>query len=72
MGQRPKQEPHSHAPQDKPDIQVDAARIINRLRNQRAQLESQLDIVEVAFEEAQVREQQLLARIAELEDKDKD
>lgn len=50
-------------------IEVDPNRIINRLRQQRSELEAQLDIISAALEESQEREQQMLERIAELEDK---
>lgn len=69
MGSRPEkrvQSEHRHD-QDKPQLQVDAARIIGKLQQQRAELSAQLDIVSCALEESQEREQLMLARIAELE-----
>lgn len=64
---QPTHEPHKD--QDKPALQVDANRIIQKLQQQRAELSAQLDLVGTALEESQEREQQMLVRIAELEDK---
>lgn len=74
MGQRParKQAPppaHSHQPEQR-QISVDPNRIINMLRQQRADLQAQLDFVTAALEESHEKEQQMLQRIAELEDKE--
>ena len=56
-------------PEGRKELQVDAGKIISRLQQQRADLESQVDILSVALEESQEREQHMLARIAELEEK---
>lgn len=73
MGQRPaKKAPPGRRPkdQDKPDIQIDATRMIELLRAQRTELQNQLDFITCALQESQEREQGMLARIAELEDKE--
>lgn len=72
MGQRKVEVPdgHTHAPvSGEVQISVPAEKIIERLRQQRANLQAQLDIVETALGEQQEQNRHLLARIDELEAK---
>lgn len=74
MGTRPAKNQTPSKGQETPsqgpkEFQVDAGKIIARLQQQRADLQSQVDLLSVALEEAQEREAAAIARIAELEDK---
>lgn len=64
-------QPEPQAPeQNAPVVQVEASRIIARLRQQRADLQAQLDFAEEALVESQIRESNMMARIVELEERE--